>query len=536
MNTPVKSRIEDAGEKLGGARKDAVSGRESHSKVPTPSMLEQLRPRPERWTDLIPTLGAQRAVLCMVTYENLAKSPHKQGWLGQSAETWQQLYLLAIELLRELLLTPGAVDVKAIENEYQVRMNAHGLRVSGSKDVADVSVYAAGIAHRRRTNHPFCRSPIDNLRVMYLHLWGWGNDARVGDRLAMGAIKLRNRRSGATYWHAVRGSAGYWEDLNKTDFASELEALACTREHVEQVLAADKAANNGRSRAPTWVRPLADTSQPLRAGFPTVNSSGRTELDLLSTFGFRGIEFGNWVSQAQRQWFVDAAFDAFGDLVQLLGVHNRFASLNGMLGLAYGSRGEGLSRSAAHFEPGSWVLHLTKESGPGSIAHEFAHAWDCWMVEQVRQRRKGLSKLRRGGGGPDPLDRVSRLLSECWSWEIEAGSSLLVPFEQWAEHHPQYWGPLKWQWVTDSEKMDSGRKRYWATPSEVFARGFETMVCDALALRGRRNDMLVFGVSEADGQARLAKGALSPYPLGAERAETCRLMAAIVRGCKAQFA
>lgn len=59
---------------------------------------------------------------------------------------------------------------------------------------------------------------------------------------------------------------------------------------------------------------------------------------LMEQFGFRGVQFGNWTNQRDRQAAVNGAFDALMDLAQILGVSPRALSLNGELGLAFGSR------------------------------------------------------------------------------------------------------------------------------------------------------------------------------------------------------
>ncbi|UUZ62578.1 hypothetical protein LP417_21765 [Polaromonas sp. P1-6] len=58
---------------------------------------------------------------------------------------------------------------------------------------------------------------------------------------------------------------------------------------------------------------------------------------------------------------------------------------------------------------------------------------------------------------------------------------------------------------------------------------------DALKAKIRHNDMRVFGISQADGQARAAAGNPFPYPLGPECARTCDALAAVVRAYSNEF-
>ncbi|HIB7570855.1 TPA: LPD5 domain-containing protein, partial [Escherichia coli] len=67
-------------------------------------------------------------------------------------------------------------------------------------------------------------------------------------------------------------------------------------------------------------------------------------------FGFRGVQFGNYVEGPRRQADLNRAYDALHDLADVLNVPTKALSLNGRLGLAFGARGKG--KAAAHYEPG----------------------------------------------------------------------------------------------------------------------------------------------------------------------------------------
>lgn len=99
-------------------------------------------------------------------------------------------------------------------------------------------------------------------------------------------------------------------------------------------------------------------------------------------FGFRGVEFGNWNNQEERQQLLDDAYDGLMDLAEVMGIPPRAISLNGDLALAFGARGQGLSGARAHYEPGKVVINLTKLNGAGSLAHEWFHALDHYFARQ----------------------------------------------------------------------------------------------------------------------------------------------------------
>jgi len=104
-----------------------------------------------------------------------------------------------------------------------------------------------------------------------------------------------------------------------------------------------------------------------------------TPEQFMETFGFRGGEFGNWVAADERQSMLNFAFDALLDMADIIGVSPRALSLGGRLAIGFGSRGQGLSGAAAHFEPERGVINLTKISGAGSLAHEWFHAFDSYF-------------------------------------------------------------------------------------------------------------------------------------------------------------
>lgn len=102
---------------------------------------------------------------------------------------------------------------------------------------------------------------------------------------------------------------------------------------------------------------------------------------LMSVFGFRAIEYGNWLPQDERQLVLNHTFDAFMDLASVLNMPPSAMSLGGSLALAFGARGRGGKNAArAHYEPARKVINLTRLSGAGSLAHEWGHAFDFFLA------------------------------------------------------------------------------------------------------------------------------------------------------------
>jgi len=129
----------------------------------------------------------------------------------------------------------------------------------------------------------------------------------------------------------------------------------------------------------------------------------------MDAFGFRAIEYGNWLAQRERQVVLNHAFDSFMDLANALQLPPSAMSLGGDLAIAFGARGTGGKGAAmAHYEPGRNVINLTKISGAGSVAHEWGHAFDYYLASammlssvnavttsmgDVTERRNGVSEL-----------------------------------------------------------------------------------------------------------------------------------------------
>src|SRR3546814_18733016 len=94
-----------------------------------------------------------------------------------------------------------------------------------------------------------------------------------------------------------------------------------------------------------------------------------TPQQFAETFGFRGVQFGNYVEDARRREDLNEAYDALLDLAGVLGVPPKAISLNGELGLAFGARGKGDKNEAvAHYEPGNGVTKLTTQRVTGAVA------------------------------------------------------------------------------------------------------------------------------------------------------------------------
>lgn len=124
--------------------------------------------------------------------------------------------------------------------------------------------------------------------------------------------------------------------------------------------------------------------------------------ELIDRFGFKGIEFGNWLPQDERQTVINYAVASFKALAEILGIEENQIALNGTLSLAFGARGTGGKKAAmAHYEPARKVINLTRLSGAGSLAHEYGHAVDNFLGGGFDYRTPGsalIEKMKRVKG------------------------------------------------------------------------------------------------------------------------------------------
>lgn len=122
--------------------------------------------------------------------------------------------------------------------------------------------------------------------------------------------------------------------------------------------------------------------QVFRRG-PAVRKGDVKGDQFIKTFGFRGVEFGNWNNQLERQRVMNHAYDAMHDMAEVAGLDPKAMSLDGKLGLAFGARGHGGEGAGrAHYERNYGAINLTKMKGAGSLAHEWMHALDHFLARK----------------------------------------------------------------------------------------------------------------------------------------------------------
>lgn len=205
-------------------------------------------------------------------------------------------------------------------------------------------------------------------------------------------------------------------------------------------------------------------------------------------YGFRGVQFGNYVEDGRRQADLNEAYDALMDMAGVLGLPARALSLNGELGLAFGARGRGgVNPAAAHYELVPVVINLTKRRGAGSLGHEWWHALDNYFA------RRGGAPLGFGSESGSATAGIRPAMAEAFG-NLKQTIGLIGMRER-------------------SRKLDELRtKDYWSTGPEMSARAFESYLIAKLADQGAANDYLANVVEEK----AFGDEASYPYPTAAE--------------------
>lgn len=159
--------------------------------------------------------------------------------------------------------------------------------------------------------------------------------------------------------------------LCKEGFKTYEEAQAYAAEHAAELVVA---------RALNPVIPKLETVR--RIGPDYREGRDVTGEELCATFGLCGVEYGEWLPDKERQESLNACFDAFCDLADVIKVERSAIGFHGLLAVAFGSRGT--SKHEAHFDHTRFIINLTRLKGAGNVAHEWFHAFDYFMGAKVK--------------------------------------------------------------------------------------------------------------------------------------------------------
>lgn len=510
------NRIEDAGEKIGGARKDAWKERGlrasdldnmSNTEAAGFATKDNVWPKIDYAKLIADGVEPKAAALIKVMRDRIAAKANKDTPEGRR----EYVEVLAI-------VAEKAKDIKTVEDASKLSRNVQ---------------LALGITEK---TSPYSKEGRELLARLYSVYKGRKNPFYIGYQEGRKADEML-----ADGWPAKKEGA---KRVNEDG-----EKIAPERPHLNKI---------------------ERTGEDVRGG------RNITAPDFINEFGFRGTEFGNWAAQDERQRSLNLAFEALHDLASVLGVPPKALSLNGTLGLAFGARG---TRFAAHYEPGKLVINLAKLTGAGALAHEFGHALDHYFGEVGKSTAyegspSGISGWYKPPNGAQLLhlrhemqDAFRGVLDAMFKRELtkaEAVRELELAIEKkeanlkaaeraiagarnakerrdWVrysndiktrlnlnrarllkitgeEKPKEGYGKVTSSYYESAKKLsgNSGERGYWARPTELFARAFEAYVFDKIKAGDRISQYLVQGV-EADRYSDTEKYKANPYPASEER-------------------
>jgi len=320
----------------------------------------------------------------------------------------------------------------------------------------------------------------------------------------------------------------------------------------------NKDSSVSRHSVKTEVRQLEYLEVYQRKGIDYRKNRDITVEDFWDTFKFRAGEFGNYLSQKERQKILNATYDALLDLLKVLNIKPEAISLNGNLAIAFGSRGKGgIGAPNAHYEPSKMVINLTKFKGGGSLAHEWFHALDNYLEAKANGKNRSVSFASnllssRKYNNEDfklyqELSSTIMTISSLAKYSYISSLSLTqASINNVAKEVMQNIGRLyeaendykfkrknkgfyqikfenlekefgKSDYYKVSLNYDSGKSKiYWSQDIEMIARAFEVYVYDKLNENGMRNDFLV-NPKKSDIELFKKLSFDYPYPQGKER-------------------
>lgn len=379
--------IEDAGEKIGGARKDRWKERGLNLDdldAMTEAEGAELATKANVWKPDYEALAAQSepvsAAMTKVIYDRLAAKPKKNTPEGR------RQYVQMMRIVRDVYTEANGPE--AVKNAYLEIRNRAGLNTKDPQAKAAARELLFSVYKGR--SDPFVLDGGDLMKVKKMVADGfpakgepWKTRLTVG-RVEGGpgtterGIEIYVERSAEVGTPLTREQilGGFYRVTTKDN---RTVAFAPTKADAEAAAATvyERDMKGKKDGKPEPVRPNLDELK--RENLPQRIDRDVTSEDFVRDLGFRGVEFGLWSAQDERQRILNMAYDGLMDLAEIMGVPPKAMSLNGTLGMAFGARGGG--RFAAHYEPGKLVINMTKIRGGGSMAHEWAHAMDHYFGE-----------------------------------------------------------------------------------------------------------------------------------------------------------
>ncbi|MGI2079155.1 LPD38 domain-containing protein [Shewanella putrefaciens] len=510
--TEPSAPITDFGEKIGGARKDvwggfseAIKDQQNTKELP----LSKSWPEPD-YQELADN-GSDREALALIAAmrAQIPPKPRMTFKVDRWVNNVNELKTMALSLIDGSLtvdqvkkaMSTKSNDLSGIANAAPVLAKADlsllkgvaNYRIqSGRFTVFGGKEYPQGknlyfITRDGRTMYDGASETLSEVQVLLSKIITADQEGgAAGPKAKQSKIDVYTDRYTKQAFLGWKGAKGVLRIKTFESVPAARDYLKQNRDEVESTLARMKETPNERR-----------VENAARIG-PERFAGNVTPAIFADTFGFRGVEFGNYVEQVKRQKDLNQAYDALMDLAEVIDIPPKAISLNGELGLAFGARGKGGSlggglTAAAHYEPGNIVINLTKKAGAGSLAHEWYHALDNYFSR------------KRGDASSFISERPYPLMNKGVRDEVlEAFKGIKKAIHQS-------------ELVSRAKALDSRRSTaYWSTDIELGARAFESFVIAELERKGMTNDYLANIVSQEYWDAAealgLEDGSTYPYP------------------------
>ena len=497
---PAPGKLADFGEKLGGARKDKAQFVERNIADADIAKLSLTEIWPKSEVDKIEDVSM--AALSQALRDLIPSKPR---------DSWKlQRWVEKVKMIRSLVEHAGVNGVDATLTKaaaysqtlagFVDRVNTlrqipreHWGRIGKIEDHPTAYTYKDGA----KIPKPYAIAEVDGRYIEAQNLPDLLT--KINEKLNVevakaSAMKFEIRGNGKQFFINKVGDPLYRKLIT---FDTVEAARAYKRENTDALVKAWEGVKESDNVKETDVRGAENRE---RAGKDYRQGKDATP-EMFNTFGFRGVEFGNWVSQGgnlkERQGMLNAAYDGLMDLADIVHIPPKALSLNGTLGLGLGSRGSG--SASAHFEPDTIVINLTKTRGAGSLAHEWLHALDNYF----QRKREGAVKEKMITYQPENYYQSTRgdqvpaarfdflvekgVIRNKADWKLiegvrpevgEAFAKLVKVIDD---------SPM----TKRVELLDKGKSsKYWSTIVERAARSFEGYVIAKMAQDGYQNDYL----------------------------------------------
>jgi len=481
--------VQDVGEIIPFSKK-AISGKftgtnQNDNENNTPIKLKDIWPEPT-WLEMLDD-GVEQKVIATVygVYHSLVKMPHRRRLkicgISVSDEMWEKSFIEVINVIKS-----GCENATSLEDIDRLRLVVKERYPDGS--IWHYKQYAAGIMTKRSFRRVFHGDDYSERYTRLLpHLDFPATVNPKNIKLFPVEMHENDKRSRGFYrlCEVNRRSYSYLKELNgkENKFSTYTEAAEFLNSDLSDMFSVEPKSKE---------KPF--TPKKVLDGIKGVGEYyTRTPEELMIQFGFRGIQFGNYLPQKERVSFVSNTHYAFTMLSELLGIPKKWIGA-GDLGLSFGARGHGFA--SAHYEPEQRVINLTRFNGAGCISHEWCHSLDSRLMKKYVGTEGTLSDylvkmpngFRLGTKNDKSLIAFMEIVKACTEYS---------------------------DYTTNARNISrqSRAPKYWDKPCELVARAFESYVQDSMVMLGAESEWLAFGTLESN----YKENGKHPYPTSSDR-------------------